>query len=220
MCNIIIAQENNDEVYSVYFTKEAFSNFKQVTAVSNSQFGKFQPETSEKNQMRLAAGEFLITDETGIYIQKNKLLFITREQVREESKYEVRNGYLFGVVKNDSVPVALDGERYYFLIPSKTYLFENNNSVCLLLQMNNSSEYVIATKEENGYYTIILVRFGVGKVSMCELIFSVKSCSFDDVKKKEITKGEFNTYIMTPTKDEWSKLISCFVSYDNYEKIN
>jgi len=221
LSNLLLAQENVDQVYSTYFKVESFGAFKKVSNISSTYFQKYQPSNNEKNQMRLSAGENLIMDETGVYILKNKLLFITREQVREESKYSIRNGYLFGVVENDSVPVALDGERYYFLIPSKTYLHQPSVSNTILYQTQNINEFILANKEDNGHYTIILIRFKNNKsVSFCELNLAQDKCNFDMVKSKEIIKGDFNTYIISPTKDEWSKLLLCFDEYDSYEATN
>src|SRR5688572_29690297 len=113
-----------EAVYSVYFTEKSLEVLKQTATVSSSYFNKYQPEETEKNAIRNAAGEYLFVDVTGIYFEKNKLLFITREQVREEGKYQVKDGYLFGVSGTDSIPTALEGENYYFLVPSKTYLYD------------------------------------------------------------------------------------------------
>lgn len=218
--NLLFAQENTNEVYSLYFKKESFAAFKKVNNVANTYYQKFQPVNNEKNQLRISAGENLILDESGIYILKNKLLFITREQVREDSKYSIRNGYLFGVVENDSVPVALDGEKYYFLIPSKTYLYQPSITSNLLYQSTNANEFILASKEDNGYYTVILIRFkNTQNVDFCELNLVKEKCNFDLVKTKEIIEGDFNTYIMSPSKDEWNKMLSCFVAYDSYETV-
>jgi hypothetical protein len=45
--------------------------------------------------------------------------FITKEQVRETSKYQVRNGYLFGVKENDSIPCIFEDDKYFFGIRQK-----------------------------------------------------------------------------------------------------
>jgi len=210
------AQEKKEEVYSVYFTAQSLQSLKSVSAVSSSYYKKYQPEATEENKIRNAAGEYLVADASGIYLEKNKLLFITREQVREEGKYQVRNGYLFGVVENDSIPTALEGENYYFLIPSKTYLYDMKKGPSTLFEGLNPGEYLLVTPEPDEYYSVIYFKFSNGKLDVKELIFNTEVCNIETVQEKEIIKGDFNTYILTPTKEEWQTIFSCFETYDSY----
>lgn len=210
------AQEKNETVYSVYFSPEAVSVLKAVNAVSSSYFKKYQLENTDDNQLRFAAGEYLFVDASGIYFEKNKLLFITREQVREEGKYEVRDGYIFGVHETDSFPTALEGEKYYFLLPSTTYLYNMKSGPSSLFEGLNQGEYLITTPEENGYLSAIYLRFSSGKVDIRELLFGDDLCTLNLVKEQEVIAGAFNTYILTPTLDEWKKLFACFYTYDSY----
>ncbi|MBK9190141.1 MAG: hypothetical protein IPM77_00860 [Crocinitomicaceae bacterium] len=187
-CLNAFAQEKKEEVYSVYFTEYSLKNLKTVSAVSSSYYKKYQPEASEENKMRNAAGEYMVVDASGIYLLKNKLLFITREQVREDRKYQVRNGYLFGVVENDSVPTALEGENYYFLIPSKNYLYNMNAGPSTLFEGLSQGEYLLVTPEENEYYSVIYFRFTNGKMEVKELIFNTDVCNVETVEEKETIK--------------------------------
>ncbi len=215
-CLNAFAQEKKEEVYSVYFTEYSLKNLKTVSAVSSSYYKKYQPEASEENKMRNAAGEYMVVDASGIYLLKNKLLFITREQVREDGKYQVRNGYLFGVVENDSVPTALEGENYYFLIPSKTYLYNMKAGPSTLFEGLSQGEYLLVTPEENEYYSVIYFRFTNGKMEVKELIFNTDVCNVETVEEKETIKGDFNTYILTPSLEEWKTIFGCFETYDSY----
>lgn len=210
------AQEIKDQAYSVYFTEKALTLLKPISAITSIYFNKFQPKESEKNQIRIAAGEYLIIDASGIYLQKNKLLFITREQVREDSKYEVRDGYMFGVIENDSVPTALDGENYYFLIPAKTYLFDSKTTGAKLFEGRGASEFILFNREDNNHYTAVYIRFITGGVELMEPVLNDETCAVKNVKDTEVITGEFNTYIFSPTLKEWQLLFGCFVSYDEY----
>ncbi|MBI3134143.1 MAG: hypothetical protein HYZ14_05645 [Bacteroidetes bacterium] len=208
--------DRGEEVYSVYFTEKSLTVLKQSATVSSSYYKTYQPEETEKNQLRNAAGEYLHVDATGIYFEKNKLLFITREQVREEGKYEVRNGYLFGVSEADSIPTALEGENYYFLVPSKTYLYNMKTGPSTLFEGLNAGEYLVVTPEPDGYYSVIYIRFSGSRAEIKELVFSDTTCSTDVIEEQEIIDGSFDTYILTPTLQEWKTLFACFVTYDTY----
>lgn len=211
------AQEKNDDVFSVYFTKEAMTPLTQIQRFPETFFKKYQPEANEKNQVRIAAGEYLIVDASGIYLQKNKLLFITREQVREDSKYAVREGYLHGVIENDSVLTALDGENYYFLVPAKTYLCELKNMQINVFQGFQSGEFICFTEEENGFFSAISIRFLNGRVYLFEPGLKGEGCTFLDIAKLKVEEGDFKTYFATPNATEWKMISNCFTRYDSYE---
>jgi hypothetical protein len=208
--------QNPREVFSVYFHKDSFKELELVPNVVSTYFKKYELAESEENAIRRAAGEFLVADETGVYLEKNKLLFITREQIREESKYQVRNGYIFGVMENDSLPTALDGENYYFLIPSKTYLVPANDISTKIYKGLNNGEYLVVTAEPNGYFSCIYFRFKAGALDVMELPLDTDQCSVKLVKEQKVIKGDYDTFILTATVKEWQTLFGCFSVYDNY----
>ena len=82
-----------------------------------------------------------VIDEKGISIVTVAIASITREQVRESSKLQVRGNYLFGIKANDSVPCALEGENYYYGIESKLVI-AGEGSMNTLIKIN-SNKYVI-----------------------------------------------------------------------------
>lgn len=209
------AQETH-HVFSVYFTSQSLEVLTPIPNVNSIYQKRYQLSEQTENKMRLAAGEFLIIDASGIFIQKNKLLFITREQIREESKYEVRNGYIFGVMENDSLPTALEGENYYFLVPSKTYLYETKSGNSILFEGKTTGEYLLMSVEANGHYTPLYLRFSGGNLFMMQLEMEGEKCSCKNINKQELIAGEFDTFILSPSLKEWQQLFNCFVSYDSY----
>lgn len=221
--SVAFAQEKNtghtssaEAVYSIYFTEKSLGVLKQTATVTSTYFNTYQLENTPENQVRIAAGEFLHVDASGIYFEKNKLLFITREQVREDGKYQVRDGYLFGVVEGDSLPTALEGENYYFLVPAKTYLYNMKSGQTTLFEGLNAGEYLLVSPEEEAYYSAIYLQFNQGSVKIKELVFNSDACGADAVNDKEVIKGDFNTYLLSPTLQEWKSLFNCFVTYDAY----
>ncbi len=218
------AQADKGELISFYFHKDALFELSSVAKVAPQQFGKYELKEAPGNEMRRAAGNYIYVDETGIYLKKNKLLNISREEVRENSKYTVRDNYIHGVVENDSLPVALDGEEYYFLVPAKTYLIQNPGGADRMMQISKS-RYAIFTYEDNGYYSAIIVDFVAGGIELKEIsMSSTGDQSVEQIEKKEVKEPEgngFKTYILSPTKSEWSSIIfsKCLVTYDSYSKL-
>lgn len=213
-----------DEIFSFYFSQDAVASLTDVKSVNPADYGKYEPADTEANELRRAAGEYLIVDETGIYLEKNRLLTISREEVRENSKYRVANGWLHGVVENDSVACALDGDTYFFLVPAKNYLYESGRGPGRLARINKQ-KYAIFSVEDNGYFSCVVVDFTSGQVKMNEINLSTKDPnSIEKIeKKKEIpTETDFTTYILTPTKDEWVSFVfvNCVAEYDAYVKVN
>ena len=78
---------------------------KTIIAVSNSFLGKYEASNGES---------FYEFTPEGVWIISTIYSSISRETIRESTKYTVRNGYIFGVVIGDSLPCELEGESYYF----------------------------------------------------------------------------------------------------------
>lgn len=209
-----------DDVFSFYFDAEAMGQLKSVQTVNPRLFGKYELVDSPANEVRRAAGEFLVIDGTGIYLEKNRLLSISREEVRENSKYRVSKGWLHGVVENDSVPCALDEDQYFFLVPVKTYLYGQATGPERMVQISGS-KYALFSQAESGYFSAIIVNFKQGGVDLNDVVFSKKDPNnIDQIEKKKIEEGNngITTYLLSPTPEEWESFIfkSCFEVYDSY----
>lgn len=209
------------ELFNYCFSEKGLSSLVKLEAIAASYHGRFELPEDEKYEMRRAGGEDLVVDGSGIYLEKNKILSITRETVREDSKYTVRNGWLIGVVENDSVRVVLEGEKYFFLIPSKTYLFEVNSASNRLFSNGVKDEFFIATEVRSGHFEVIGIRLSSGGVELKELTWT-KQCTLQMIKDQEEIKkhngGDYSLFILSPTKDEWKGLSGCFQTYDSYVK--
>lgn len=172
-----------------------------------------------ENSLRQAAGDELTVDGTGIYIEKNKLLSISRTEVRENPKYTVKDGYLHGVLPGDSVMVALEGESYYFLIPKKTYLHENGSGKSQLYEGTAPGEYLLLVEEENAYYSAMYIAILGDKLALKELNFEQNEFDFRTVRHQKISAAEIPIYLLQPTAEEWQKVMRNFIAYDTYERI-
>ena len=211
------AQENEDNFYLYYFSGDAGSELDKVQNVKKEYFGRYELKENRGNEVRIAAGDNLIVDDTGIAIEKNRLLTISREEIRENSQYHISNGYLFGISGGDSVMITPDGnDNYLFLYPVKTYLYEVGKTN-KIYQGANKQSYLILEQDDNGYWNSMYVQFsGVG-IALKEISFE-SDCSIEDIKNKDEKNGEYKTYILNPSNNEWNALFNCFLMYDFYTK--
>lgn len=212
-------QENEDNFYFQYFSSSAGDQLTLLSNVAKQNFGRYSLEQNKGNEVRIAAGDNIVVDETGIAIEKNRLITISREEIRENSKYWITDGYLHGVVENDSVLVAPDGDdNYIFLFPVKNYLYEVglNNKI---FQANSGKSYLILTQESNGYWSSLYIDFSNSGISLKEISFE-EECGFNDIENKEEISGEYKTYILSPSKEEWESLFSCYLTYDKYTQLS
>ncbi|MCG8576121.1 MAG: hypothetical protein MI810_14620 [Flavobacteriales bacterium] len=203
------------EVFSVYFETNKAEGLTALKNVDKKYFNKYQLVEDEFNSLRVAAGDQLGIDETGIYIEKNRILNISREEVRENSKYIVKNGYLHGVLEDDSVQVALDGEMYYFLLPVKSYLFEVGNSEHKIYSTGKMGQFLVLSPDEN-HYSALLFQLNPGEVLVQDLDLWCDGFQPNSIRGTKTEKDEIPTFILNPTKDQWNSILGCFSTYDRY----
>ena len=212
-----IGQDSSD-VYSLFFDSKSGATLTALKGFDSGVFGTFTLKETKQNGMRVAAGNELGIDASGMYIQKNTILSISRETIRENSNFTIRNGYLFGVLPNDSVLVALDGELYYYLLPTKTYLFETYNKAQQLYKGANASEFVIVAKESDTYYSVLYVIINQGSVILKEIGLNNNKSKLTNLTHKKVVVDGIPTYILSPTSAEWQTVWSCLTPYDTYIK--
>jgi hypothetical protein len=143
-------------------------------------------------------------DLEGIKMISTIYSFISRDQIRESSKYQVRNGYLFGVVQNDSIPCYLEDDKYYFGI-KRTEVLVGKGSENKLTKIDDR-HYVINFKEENGY-TPSLLTLKSNKILIQHFTYPSQTVIFDTIKSRKTKESKNNkTHILTPTSKEWKEL--------------
>ena len=163
--------------------------------VSNSLFGMYESNNKET---------FYEFKEDGIWIISTLFSSISRETIRESSKYTVRNGYIFGVVEDDSLPCELEGERYYFGMRNKEQIIGGNSKN--VLKKIDQSTFVI-NFYENGGYTPSLFSFAGNKLSVQHFDYETGTTLFDTIEKKSNKMIERMDYItLSPTEKEFSKM--------------
>lgn len=166
-----------------------------VSMVSNSLFGMYESNNKET---------FYEFKEDGIWIISTLFSSISRETIRESSKYTVRNGYIFGVVEDDSLPCELEGEQYYFGMRNKEQIIGGNSKN--VLKKIDQSTFVI-NFYENGGYTPSLFSFAGKSLSVQHFDYETGTTLFDSIEKKSNKMIEGMDYItLSPTEKEFSKI--------------
>lgn len=166
-----------------------------VEYVSSSYFGKYE---------NFETGTEIIVNSNGITLLTIIHSFITQEQVRESSKYTLRNGYLFGVIENDSVLYVQDGDKYYFGIKNKIRLNDAKNGA--VIKKINESNYIINFKENNSYSPSLL-SFKGKNLSLKHFDYPSETKIFEGIKiQDKILKGDLTLVRLNPNQKEWEKL--------------
>ncbi len=208
-----LARAQSDTVNFSYYFETNDANFKSVNGVNSKFYGKYELKPNKHNELRIAAGDYFIIDSSGIYIEKNNLISIPKAEVRENGKYNVKNNYLFGVLPQDSIPVVLQGDKYFFLMPAKSYLF--NNQTHFMYKINAQS-YLIFSEESNGYFSVLKIDFKGQSLTLSELELNYQQIK--QINSKFIIENKFDTYLLSPKNNQWQFVINHFLVYDEYIK--
>lgn len=160
--------------------------------VDNVHFGEY------KNKQTHAK---YVIDEQGISIETTLVSYITREQLRESSKLQVRGNYLFGIKDNDSVPCVLDGEKYYYGIVSKLTVI-GNGSLNKLVRLT-SNTYIL-NFHEGMYFEPSLLTFVNGELIIVHADLAYKSVFDGILQVNTITRYGSEVVVLAPASDQWS----------------
>ncbi len=165
-----------------------------IKQVDKNYFGSYKSATS---------GTIYEFDENGVAIVSLIVAYITREQLRESSTIEVRNGYLFGVVAGDSVPCVLEGERYYYGIRNKQVII-GEGSLNQLTRLD-AKTYVLNFLE-GSYFEPSLLTFTANGL---EIIHGNTEAlpEYDRILTiNTITRYNSPVNILAPTAEQWPHL--------------
>jgi len=143
-------------------------------------------------------------DAEGISIISIIYSFISREQVRESSKYQVRDGFLFGVVAGDSVPCFLEEDKYYFGIRQKNVVIGAGSAT--VLTRAGANAYMLNYKETHGYSPSMLTVSG-GTLEIRHLEYAPGTKVFYKIKtKNKLKTASPQTIVLQPDEKEWRSI--------------
>lgn len=170
-------------------------NSPEISAVPKSFYGVYSSDSADIDYEFSAKGVFAIST---IYNQ------ISRETVRESSKYRVENGYIYGVQKDDSIPCILEGEYYVFGIKNREQII-GGTAQHKLVQLTPNS--FIVNFKENGTFTPSLFEFKGKTLNVRHFTYESEATVFDGIaSKKTAASNQMNTISLSPSVEEWNKI--------------
>lgn len=189
---------------SIYFSTPLPSANDKVVNVDPQHFGTYEAEGDYRK---------FVFSETGITVVSVSVSSITKELVRESSKYDVRDNYIFGVVDNDSLPCIFEDGRYYFGVKNEDQLV-GEGSKNILTEIG-PGKYVVNLYED-GKYIPMKIEFRRGQCMIEYFDYEDDSDLFDYIQNKEtVDSDNFELIILSPNQKEAEKLLSKDIFNDN-----
>lgn len=155
-----------------------------------------------------SSNQEIIVKSRGIYMESNIYGSISKEEIRENSQYDVRNEHIFGINDYDSIPCVLEGENYFFGMRKTTELFSFNGKNTLRKANVESltTDYILCY-EENGYWLPMLLSFSGNKLIISNPSFDDVPEAFAGIIDRFTEKHETVTRIhLHPSNEEWSSI--------------
>ena len=184
---------------------------KSILAVSSSNLGNYTASNGES---------FYEFKEDGVWIVSTIYSSISKETIRESTKYTVKNGYIFGVVLGDSLPCELEEDRYYFGMRNREQIIGGSSKH--ELKKVNSNSYII-NFYENGGFTPSLFTFSGKTLQVQHFDYETGTTMFESIDSQSNNQKEGMNYItLNPTEKEWSKLdkSKLFISIIDYNRVD
>ncbi|NRA11496.1 MAG: hypothetical protein HRT57_06050 [Crocinitomicaceae bacterium] len=181
---------------SYYFSDPLPSATSKISSVEKKFYGTYKSKTGTISYQFDAAGVSIIS---------TSISSISRKSIRESSVYDVRGGYIHGVLKNDSVPCILEDEYYYFGIRNVD-VFIGGQSQNVLAESGVSSIYFLNIFE-NGNYTPMQLEFKGGKLTMRYFEYDLESTKFDFIEEQKVIDTQYQKLVvLSPTVEEFKTM--------------
>jgi hypothetical protein len=181
---------------SYYFSNPLPSGENTIRIVDKSYFGTYHSQSVARSYEFSASGINIIT---------TSISSIGRESIRELSKYDVRNGFIFGVVEDDSLPCILEDDRYYFGINLTDELIGGDSKN--VLTKINATSYIINFFDD-GVYTPVLLIFDGKELRIEQFDYDLETTVFDFIEDQKSVDGKHHEMvILSPTTEEYQTLV-------------
>ena len=109
-----VAQE---EITSMYFEKITDKKAKALSNMPKAFIGKYVFEKDSLN--RIYIDDTTFSGVSFIYTQSQKSKLLSKPNVK------IENNFLYGIIKNDSLPCVLDNDTIYYALKDPVTLIEN-----------------------------------------------------------------------------------------------
>ncbi len=196
LCTVVLSAQN-----SFYFSDPIPSTGTRVEQIDSKWHGTYSS---------LDQPSKYVIDEHGISLVSTVISSVSREMIRESSKYSVRNDFIHGVVEKDSLPCVLKGESYYFGIQNKEIIV-GTGSQNVLIKIDENGNFIINTYE-NGSYIPLKISFigNTFNIAYFDYDFDTKVFRFID-NQNTIPSNDFDIVILSPSEKEMKKLMKASI---------
>jgi hypothetical protein len=141
----------------------------------------------------------------GLFANSTIYSSISREAVRESSKYRVENNFLFGVKEYDSIPCILEDEFYYFGIKYREQIV-GGDTKNILFKISETA--YLLNFEDKGHFTPSLFEFNKNQLSIRHFTYEESADPFKGIlHRTENQSSDYISITLEPTLAEW-ELIS------------
>ena len=141
---------------------------------------------------------------TGVFAISTIYSTISREAIRESSKYRVENDFLFGVKENDSIPCILEGELYYFGIKNREQIVGGDSKN--VLSKISETAYIL-NFEDKGHFTPSLFEFNKKELSIRHFTYEGSANTFVGINLRlEKPAADYISVTLNPTISEWNAI--------------
>lgn len=190
-----LAQSANTQVYSYFFGEPVAPKWSETERISPNFYGSYSNES----------GRTISVSEAGIFSENTLMLRISRETVRETSRYQVKGDYLFGVVENDSVLCVLNDEHYYYQLKDFVAWWTPGEEDVLLYK---GGEFYLNKFEYDAFTPMKLV-FRRGELIVYPFDYAQETTVFNHIKQRaEQEEQDVFKVVLSPTKKEWEAIDS------------
>lgn len=97
-------------------------------------------------------------------------------------------------------------------MPTRAFLFDALSTQ--KLYQINANNFIVLTQEDNGYVSALKITITNGLISLAELDLTYNQTIL--LNHSTTTENGIKTFILTPSKKDWTFILQHFVVYDSY----
>lgn len=140
----------------------------------------------------------------GIWVYNNEIQGMSRQTLRESTRYSLRNGYLFGVHATDSLPVIEEGEMIYFGVRTSEQITGGRSPH--KLKKLSANTYILSFYE-NGTFVPCLISIVAGEMRWQYFDYESDTNAFDGLQKARSQERQgIIIHTLSPSAAEFADL--------------
>lgn len=140
----------------------------------------------------------------GVFVVSTLINSMSKEFIRESSKYKVKKGFIFGITEHDSIPCVLKDGRYYFGVKNREQVV--GGSTQNVLTRISDGNYVL-NYFEAGNYVPTTIEFKNKSLTIKEFDYDLETSDFGFISSQRKEQNQQQTLvILSPNTQEFQQL--------------